>query len=884
MRAVAPLLLLLFIASGGGLTPEASAQAPGNCSWGSAEADLGVSNVFARVFNTGSLFFGGTTTNGNGYLVPKSSGESPIFAAGLWLGGTVNGEVRAAGARYTNFTFWPGPLEGGAALPNSTDCSAFDRIYVVSRVDVANYERGFGAASDLRDWPVGLGAPSVDASGRPVLVLSRDQRLDLAAGERPALSGLETAFWVMNDVGGQHSALNTQPLGVEVRVTAFLTSDSEVPGSREASFYRYEIVNRSPDVISNMRAGLFVDIDLGGATDDYVGTDVDRGMLFGYNGQDFDASYGTPPAIGIDLFSGAGATSAFATGGAPGTGDPSRGVEIYNYLQGLWADGTSVRANGNGYGQPPTFPATPYQFPGDPVSGEYWSEVNADGEGLSLSPGDRRGSISTPAFDLAPGESYLLDIGILFAQGSDRFDSITDLRAVSDAAQEAYDSASLFLPESAPPPITLAAPVLSSPNDGEDLTSQTDVTFSWDPVIGAAGYEVSWGSDGEAAYATERTSGTSIELSARQLAGQSGVQPVYWTVRALSSSGVSESAPVQEFSVFRGGVLRLQDGSPAYTEVARGDSMDPCGPNASSTDGCAEGYGNPIYRSLNSTGAFYFSEAMGTNTGSEPNLDDYSPRDYEIRFVESGSLGGYLFQSPYNVIRVPFEVWDIGTVGAGEANDTSDDIQLIPMLFADDGGTCLFNADEIPSGSATMSEFVESDRIYAYYPATSYAAFEAAFASSVDTASGGCYRSNSSNTLLNFTTGTRPIQRQVFGSPATAPALPPTGTVIRMYTADPPGLGTAEEGTPEAAGALALSVGPNPVQGAATVRLRLNAPKALVVRVVDVLGREVAVLADGRFAADEHTFALPAGLASGVYAVEASAGERRATRLVTVVR
>ena len=52
-----PLLLFaLFV------IPVAGAQAPGNCQQGIAENDLNLSDVFARVFNTGSLFFGNTTT------------------------------------------------------------------------------------------------------------------------------------------------------------------------------------------------------------------------------------------------------------------------------------------------------------------------------------------------------------------------------------------------------------------------------------------------------------------------------------------------------------------------------------------------------------------------------------------------------------------------------------------------------------------------------------------------------------------------------------------------------------------------------------------------------------------------------------------------------
>ena len=126
----AVLLLSLIAAS-------AFAQTPGTCVLGTAEGDLNVNDVFARVFNTGSLFFGNSTTAGNGYAVPRLTGNSPVFATGLWVGGQVNGQLRVAGARYTRYEFWPGPLGDGAVLPNPIDCTAYDRIFVVSRADVA---------------------------------------------------------------------------------------------------------------------------------------------------------------------------------------------------------------------------------------------------------------------------------------------------------------------------------------------------------------------------------------------------------------------------------------------------------------------------------------------------------------------------------------------------------------------------------------------------------------------------------------------------------------------------------------------------------------------------------------------------------------------------
>src|SRR5690606_4903200 len=62
-----------------------------------AQAFLDVNGVRAGLFNRGQLFFSGGDLY---YEVPKGSGIHSLFAAGLWVGGLVNGELRIAAATY----------------------------------------------------------------------------------------------------------------------------------------------------------------------------------------------------------------------------------------------------------------------------------------------------------------------------------------------------------------------------------------------------------------------------------------------------------------------------------------------------------------------------------------------------------------------------------------------------------------------------------------------------------------------------------------------------------------------------------------------------------------------------------------------------------------
>lgn len=122
------------------------------------------------------------------------------------------------------------------------------------------------------------------------------------------LKGDQTIWWVFNDKGNAHTESGSEnPIGLEIRAQAFaFTMSDEI---NNMTFYSYEIINRSTFVLTNTFFSQWVDPDLGSATDDYVGCDVERGLGYCYNGTATDApgtnSYaGNPPAIGIDFFQG----------------------------------------------------------------------------------------------------------------------------------------------------------------------------------------------------------------------------------------------------------------------------------------------------------------------------------------------------------------------------------------------------------------------------------------------------------------------------------------------------------------------------------------------------------------------------------------------------
>ncbi|MEM1116906.1 MAG: T9SS type A sorting domain-containing protein [Bacteroidota bacterium] len=94
---------------------------------------------------------------------------------------------------------------------------------------------------------------------------------------------------------------------------------------------------------------------------------------------------------------------------------------------------------------------------------------------------------------------------------------------------------------------------------------------------------------------------------------------------------------------------------------------------------------------------------------------------------------------------------------------------------------------------------------------------------------------------------------------------------------------TPVEGGPEAA--FALTVGPNPTAGDATVRFSLDEAQDVRIALYDVLGRQVAIVAEGAFGAGEQVARVATGsLPAGVYVLRLDGETAAASRQISVVR
>jgi hypothetical protein len=324
-----------------------------DCEPPKASADLHVNNVRARIHSGGDMWW---DLHGDPkYEIPKGSGSHSIFAGAIWMGGYDDNDqlhLMAQRFRQVGIDAFTGPLITSGAEQGSTDmatCREYDKIFELFREDVIEFRAwwecsqnpdcnteeyfpGYVVPQSILNWPAhgpqgGYSyylAPFYDMNDDGVYnpydgdfpyyefpeddITDNPDCLD-TRNLAPKLYGDQTLWWVYNDAGNEHTETGGEPLGVEIHAQAFAYADQGV--LNDQTFYQYNLINRSTNVYHDFRVGLWTDVDVGGANDDYIGCDVERGLGYMYNGDDFDddyqgnSGYGVnPPAVGFDFVSG----------------------------------------------------------------------------------------------------------------------------------------------------------------------------------------------------------------------------------------------------------------------------------------------------------------------------------------------------------------------------------------------------------------------------------------------------------------------------------------------------------------------------------------------------------------------------------------------------
>lgn len=336
-----------------------------------------------------------------------------IYSSSLMIAGKSQGMYYGITPDYMSNVFKPGPYTNPAVYDQQTVHRFHENFYVDK--EMVHYHVA-AIANNASDYVIPLGILHWPAHGdtdkgqaeflAPFIDVNANNIYEPQLGEYPSFPGTRCLL----NITHQHEsdALN-QGLGVEMHnyIYNFDCEDT----LQDVVLYKTEIFNRSSRDLDSLGAGVYSDFDMGGYNDDYVGTHVNNGLVYAYNGDNVDEGQGgmmgfndSLPSIGNLFLKGVkfadntqddqsgvlpgqtvngygfgdGVTdneykglefSHYFTGaGAPSSqSDPSSAQQIFNYLNGKWRFGADLVYGGTGY--PGSANATTllnrYSFPGD---------------------------------------------------------------------------------------------------------------------------------------------------------------------------------------------------------------------------------------------------------------------------------------------------------------------------------------------------------------------------------------------------------------------------------------------------------------------------------------------------------------------------------------
>ena len=323
-----------------------------NCAQATAQSDLDVNNVRARLLVGGDMWWDG---NRAAYVVPQvEPGEpevSALFAGALWMGGVdPAGNLKLAAQQFGTSSgssdYWPGPLAANATTTQAEVCKNWDKIFSVRGEEIdlhlAQYAQAVedNVAYDISaipkgviEWP-GLGnefffdifgfqLPDAPQGLAPFWDENGDGMYTPQFGDYPIIEirgcseptyadGME--FWIFNDAGNVHTESGADAIQMEVHALAFAYATDDA--LNDMTFTRYKLINRAVESLDSTFFGIWLDADLGCSEDDYVGCDTIRDLMYVYNRDAIDGSAGANctggvptygdkvPYLGVDYFRG----------------------------------------------------------------------------------------------------------------------------------------------------------------------------------------------------------------------------------------------------------------------------------------------------------------------------------------------------------------------------------------------------------------------------------------------------------------------------------------------------------------------------------------------------------------------------------------------------
>lgn len=226
---------------------------------------------------------------------------------------SMTGSIKGVTANYAMDSILPGPITSNGQ--NSYfNIDTYNRGYYVDKqmihdhqVAITQNTPNYVAPFGIREWPAHGNTSIGQAENIAHFYDSNNNGIyEPQLGDYPSIYGDRCILYVYN-----FPETATNGAGVEAHQYNFVFDCDTSEVIKNTVFISTYFVNRSANNYSDVKVGTFLDTDMGNYADDYIGTNVNLGMVYGYNGDGLDESNGsinfsdTLPALGLLILKGA---------------------------------------------------------------------------------------------------------------------------------------------------------------------------------------------------------------------------------------------------------------------------------------------------------------------------------------------------------------------------------------------------------------------------------------------------------------------------------------------------------------------------------------------------------------------------------------------------
>jgi hypothetical protein len=237
----------------------------------------------------------------------------------------------------------------------------------------------------IQNWPANGNTSNGEASLlAPFVDFNNNGIYEPNLGEYPYIRGDQAIYFMIND-DMVHGESGGKKLGIEVHGLLYSFNNPSDSALFNTVFLTYNIINRSAINYHDVQIGIFSDLDIGYANDDYIGCDSVLNFFYGYNGDEMDGD---------------------GTGNTYGAHPPAQGVALLNHPMSKFV----IYFNNNDSLSSPPNNSYNINFPysGEPENGTGWIEDSIAGE--------RKGEASIGPFSLAAGSDLCVEVAFPFAR------------------------------------------------------------------------------------------------------------------------------------------------------------------------------------------------------------------------------------------------------------------------------------------------------------------------------------------------------------------------------------------------------------------------------------------------------------------------------------